>query len=147
MRYISTEPQRSQIILSSPRAGAAMRSCASAPVLSAPLPDVLVPRSAEAEIRNIAWEKCGISRSGEELQQAREMLCSTAMISKSAFTLNEHELRSIHTVVLLIARCALARQESRGAHYRIDFAGKRSEFEKHSVVSRDNDVSFWAGTS
>jgi len=26
MRYISTEPQRSQIILSSPRAGAAMRS-------------------------------------------------------------------------------------------------------------------------
>jgi L-aspartate oxidase len=129
------------------RAGAAMRSRASAPVLSAPAPEVRIPCSTEAEITNIAWEKCGISRSGEELQQACEMLCSTAMTSKGAFTLNDYELCSIHTVTLLIARCALARQESRGAHYRIDFPGKRSEFEKHSVVSRDNDVSFRAGAS
>ena len=32
-----------------------------------------------------------------------------------------YELRNIHAVALLIARCALAREESRGAHFRMDF--------------------------
>jgi L-aspartate oxidase len=51
-----------------------------------------------------------------------------------------YELRNIHTVALLIARCALAREESRGAHFRADFPTPRAEFEKHSLVSRGNEV-------
>jgi aspartate oxidase len=46
------------------------------------------------------------------------------------------------TVVSLIARCALAREESRGAHYRTDYPAKQAEFQKHSVVSKDHDVTF-----
>ena len=39
---------------------------------------------------------------------------------------------------LLIARSALAREESRGAHYRLDFPLKNdAKFHKHSVVSGD----------
>ena len=53
-----------------------------------------------------------------------------------------YELRNIHTVALLIARCGLAREESRGAHYRVDFPAPRVEFEKHSVVSRGHEVAF-----
>jgi len=53
-----------------------------------------------------------------------------------------YELRSIHTVVGLIARCALARRESRGGHFRTDYPQKDEAFRKHSVVSRGADVRF-----
>ncbi len=40
---------------------------------------------------------------------------------------------------LLIARSALAREESRGAHYRLDHPLKNdAKYRKHSVVSGDN---------
>jgi L-aspartate oxidase len=53
-----------------------------------------------------------------------------------------HELRNIHTVALLIARCALAREESRGGHYRVDFPEPRTEFQKHSQVSLRQEIDF-----
>jgi L-aspartate oxidase len=52
------------------------------------------------------------------------------------------ELRNMHAVALLIARCALAREESRGAHYRLDLPEPRPVFEKHSIVAKGNEVSF-----
>ena len=71
------------------------------------------------------WDKCGIIRTGEALEQACE------------------ELETQHaTVELLIARCALARRESRGAHYRLDYPDKRPEFEKHSMIQKDTGVTF-----
>jgi L-aspartate oxidase len=48
----------------------------------------------------------------------------------------EAERRNLHTVALLIARAALAREESRGAHKRIDFPDKAPRFEKHSRMER-----------
>jgi L-aspartate oxidase len=53
-----------------------------------------------------------------------------------------HELRNIHTVALLIARCALAREESRGGHYRVDFPEPRVEFQKHSRISLREEAGF-----
>jgi L-aspartate oxidase len=51
-------------------------------------------------------------------------------------------LRNIHTVALLIARGALARHESRGAHFRTDYPEKEPAFEKHSVITKDHEVRF-----
>jgi L-aspartate oxidase len=45
-------------------------------------------------------------------------------------------------VALLIARCALAREESRGAHFRTDFPEKRAEFARHSRVRAAEPVRF-----
>jgi L-aspartate oxidase len=40
----------------------------------------------------------------------------------------------VYQVVSLIARCALAREESRGAHFRTDFPDKLAAA-RHSVIS------------
>jgi L-aspartate oxidase len=73
------------------------------------------------------WDKCGVLRSGDALREA----CAW---------LEQHEAGN--EVALLIARCALAREESRGAHYRGDFPEKSAAFERHSVVSRNSAVRF-----
>ena len=45
------------------------------------------------------------------------------------------EARNLYTVAGLIARSALAREESRGAHYRLDFPEhKDAKFLRHSVL-------------
>jgi len=51
------------------------------------------------------------------------------------------EARNMQQVAWLIARCALERRESRGAHFRTDFPEKSPAFAKHSVVTGDQ-VSF-----
>ena len=87
-----------------------------------------------SEIQRIAWEKCGIVRSAGGLQQAVERLEALAPESP--------EERNMRQVALLIARCALARKESRGAHFRTDYPETCDAFARHSVVSQQADVTF-----
>jgi L-aspartate oxidase len=51
-------------------------------------------------------------------------------------------VQNLHTVVQLIARCGLAREESRGAHFRTDYPEKRDRFALHSIVQKDTAVTF-----
>jgi len=54
-----------------------------------------------------------------------------------------HELHNLHTLATLICRSAIAREESRGSHYRADFPYRDDEaFQKHSLVERGTDVTF-----
>jgi L-aspartate oxidase len=79
--------------------------------------------------QRIAWDKCGIVREAAGLREA-------------CLQLEPHAHENAAQVALLIARCALAREESRGAHFRTDYPEKRSELARHSVVSKDADVAF-----
>ncbi len=126
------------------RAGRSMRESGALAAQSNAIepPEPLFPCTTEAQIRRLAWRKCGIIRSGDQLDEARKVLEADRMEPNPNAGLAEFCLRNIHTVVWLIARCALARQESRGAHFRTDFPDKRTAFEKHSVVSKNSDVRF-----
>ena len=86
------------------------------------------------EVQRIAWERCGIVRSAEGLRDA--------MLQLEALTPQSPEEHNTRQVALLIARCALARKESRGAHFRTDYPEKSEAFARHSVVSQEEDVTF-----
>jgi len=125
------------------RAGTAMREMASTPLCDrAERPAVEFPAMSEERIRALTWQNCGIQRNAEGLRAAIGELAETAQAPAQSYARRDFELRSIHTVALLIARAALAREESRGGHYRTDFPEKRAEFQKHSLVRLGEEVRF-----
>jgi L-aspartate oxidase len=127
------------------RAGAAMRDCGDTRIRTnvAP-PHAEFPAMAENTVRNIAWEHCGILRNGDGLRQAIRELESAPMRRGINADRASFEARNMHLVATLIARCALAREESRGGHYRVDFPETRVEFRKHSMIERDGAATFRA---
>jgi L-aspartate oxidase len=125
------------------RAGAAMRADAGSEFIRAPdPPPAEFPDANERAVRRIAWERCGIVRNCDGLEGAISELSGLPNRRLEQPSRMDYELRNIRTVAELIARGALARQESRGAHYRSDFPEKREEFRKHSVIKRGGEVEF-----
>lgn len=95
------------------------------------------------KIRDLMWRNVGILRSGTELKAAIEELQSMQLPQCEKPGRAGHELRNLHALALLIARSALAREESRGSHYRSDFPYRDDEkFAKHSVTERGAEISF-----
>ncbi len=126
------------------RAGRAMQEWTRrAPASPADPPDALFPVMEESELRLLTWEKCGIRRHAEPLEAMLERLALTPMVPFPEATTALYELRNMHTVAGLIARCALARRESRGAHFRADFPEKQPEFQKHSLITQIDEVTFF----
>jgi L-aspartate oxidase len=101
------------------------------------------PPAALSKIRDIMWRQVGIMRAGKDLKAAIEQLQALELPKTEKLGRAEHELRNLYELALLIARSALAREESRGSHYRSDFPYRNDEdFSKHSVVQRGQDVQF-----
>jgi L-aspartate oxidase len=125
------------------RAGRSMREIttrsSSSVEVTAPPP---FPMVAESTLRDLAWNKCGLIRSGAGLRDAISQLESMPFGACPRPAREQYELRNIHTVAVLIARCALAREESRGAHFRTDFPETLAHFQKHSSISIHNAVTF-----
>ena len=125
------------------RAGQAMREWTSPPASPGSLPEPpAFPCTTAEEVRGLAWTQAGLSRNAEDLEEACNTLGSMKLDCTKRADRQALELRSIWSVAWLIARCALAREESRGGHYRTDFPMPRREFQKHSVLSKHEDVRF-----
>lgn len=103
----------------------------------------LDPAAAKREIRRLMWESAGIIRNGAHLHSTVNRLRDFALVHPEARTRESSELESLLLAARLIARCAEARKESRGAHYRADFPLRNdSEPARHSFVSKDQSVYF-----
>lgn len=87
------------------------------------------------EIRELMWRHVGIVRDAKGLKCAIEELERIAPALPRGICRRCSEARNIHQAGLLIARSALARRESRGAHYRTDYpVHDDAKFLKHTVI-------------
>jgi L-aspartate oxidase len=95
------------------------------------------------KIRDVTWRQVGIMRDGKELAGALAQLQAIEPPRSEKPGRAEYEVRNLHSLALLMARSALAREESRGSHYRADFPYRDDEkFNKHSIVQKGKDVGF-----
>src|SRR5262249_10826919 len=95
-----------------------------------------------AELKKLMWSKAGIIRSGAGLADALEKISQWHSKYGSDSTRRQIEDLNLLTISNLICRSALAREESRGAHYRVDFPQRNdSTFRRHSII-KNGQVSF-----
>jgi L-aspartate oxidase len=95
------------------------------------------------EVRSLLWHSVGIIRNGKETCGALLRLNSLHLDCQPAPSCQFHEARNILEVGRIITQCALARPESRGAHYRSDFPLKdEAEPARHSFAAKDAAVFF-----
>jgi len=87
-------------------------------------------------VRRLMWERVGILRSHESIRRA---LFEFEQIARAPLA---RASRNFLNVATLITRCALWREESRGAHYRTDFPARDDEhWRVHSIVRTGAEIS------
>jgi succinate dehydrogenase / fumarate reductase flavoprotein subunit len=104
------------------------------------------PYLVHEELQDIMNKDCNIVRSGDGLERAiaelnklKEKASRIQVSGASQYNPAWHEalsLRSMIVVAEAVVRAALVRQESRGAHTRLDFEGECDEWGKLNVVVR-----------
>lgn len=91
-----------------------------------------------AEIQRLMWQNVGIVREGKKLRETVPLLEDIRAMLPTGSCRRCCEARNIADTALLIARSALARLESRGAHYRMDYPFHDDQkFLRHSVIAGD----------
>lgn len=110
--------------------------------LGTPHPDSTREAETAQQLRGAMWQHAGVVRVKEGLQQLQQQISDWRKSLAHAFTRSVCETRNLLVVGDLIVKCALAREESRGAHFRTDCPRRDdAHFQKHSVVAADS-VSF-----
>jgi len=102
------------------------------------------------ELGKVMWERVGIVRSGVKLRQALEEIDALSQLALEMSALGGREfnltwqqaldMRNMLTASELIARSALMREDSRGAHYREDFPDTdHGNWLKNIYIARNGD--------
>lgn len=89
-------------------------------------------------LQSLLWDKVGIVRSREGLEEAANTLAAWEKTLKPPTDRPSYELANMVLVGRLMAEAALIREESRGAHYRSDFPQPSDAWLKH-IVFRKKD--------
>ena len=93
------------------------------------------------QIQDLMWNEVGIVRTRMGMQKAVKTLEEMALRLAHQSTRRGHEAANVHLAASLVARSALAREESRGSHYRMEYPDHDDKkFLKHSVVRGEKVV-------
>ena len=97
-----------------------------------------------ANFREIMWEKVGIERDRKGLEEAmselgrlRDEVGESLAAATGPELYRVTKVRNAVATGLMVAKAALARRESRGAHFRRDFPDQDSGFSRSITVERD----------
>mgnify|MGYP001174935386 CR=1 FL=1 len=100
------------------------------PIHRAPAP---VPQLTREALQDLLWERVGMVRSRESLEEAVLTLASWETVAGRLHDRPSYELRNLILAGRLIAEAALLREESRGAHFRSDFPEPSAQWERHLI--------------
>ena len=90
-----------------------------------------IPHPSRIALQTLMWEKAGIVRTGPALEEAAEVLAAWDRELDIPWSAKDGELANLVLLGRLAVESALIREESRGAHYRVDFPETSSDWEKH----------------
>jgi aspartate oxidase len=82
-------------------------------------------------VRALSWEGIGLVRDAASLDACIAELCALVPLVDGT----AGEVRNLRLVAELVARAALERRESRGAHFRADATETRPEWRRRLVLS------------
>ena len=102
-------------------------------------------------IRRTMWNYVGIVRTTQRLKIAKKRLVDIAEeienhYKKYFVSANMVELRNIAHIALMIVESALARKESRGLHYSLDYPEQSEKFKHWIVLERASEGPPWIYT-
>jgi len=98
-----------------------------------------VPRLNLPNLQSLMWDKVGIIRSGEGIEEATSILATWQSFLSQPSDRPSYELNNLVLCARLVTEAALLRNESRGAHFRTDFPKASPEWQRHTVF-RKNDI-------
>jgi len=98
-----------------------------------------VPLLNLVNLESLLWDKVGIVRSQEGLEEIAAILAAWQSILPEPIDRASYELNSLIISARLMTEAALLREESRGAHFRTDFPKPSPAWEKH-ITFRKTDA-------
>ncbi len=85
------------------------------------------------DLRNNMWRYAGLLRDAEGLETMQHTLAALTATVPRGLSRRAIEARNLHAVASIIVASALARHESRGAHYRNDYP-QHDPIARHSIM-------------
>ncbi len=103
----------------------------------------LAEQEALETLRSLMWLDAGLLRDAAGLTRALASLTAMDAAQAPIHDRISLELANLHAVATLITRAALAREESRGGHFRSDFPARDdARFQKHSRITGEQQPEF-----
>jgi len=88
-------------------------------------------------LQSLMWDKVGIIRSGESLEEAANILATWQNCLPQPSDRPSYEINNLVLCARLMTEAALCRKESRGAHFRTDYPQTLLEWQRHIVFKKD----------